>query len=1214
MASITFSTPEAKTNSQIMDLIMKLSDRLDAVKKWEKRTTKGTFGSHPSQRLFLKQSKPLAQQRLVNSPANKTHPEIYRILLKIMELKDPDFNYTCIQVNKNSKCIPHKDNNLSVSYGFSCGDFECEHGGDLVIYPDAEDKDYLGEPQYIDYEMAPTKFDANNVFHTTNPTITGERYSILYYTHKAAREEDFDVSEEFTMVSNTVQHFSTFKKYMEGMDLSPDHIAKCLCVELLKLKKEEMSRWSRLTDEERKILEDTYVRPGLKGMEYLENEPSLKDDILEAIKKNKLAEKHGQDTIDELTNQLGNVKLSPKKNVSKTLLKKINHTRCATYVINLKHRPERLKCMLENLSNSNFARIYVVEAVDGQTLEDKFTKRGKLDSTKFRSARKTLSKQLGQIGCALSHLQVLEEAIEKGLNKLIIMEDDIDFDHQLFTRPWTFIPKDAEVVVFGMMCNGSSPSNPTLKMADVYKNQSGAYCEFVEGEYIWMTHCYMLTSAEAIKKFYDLYNPFYPGRLKKNDMFYKKLSRINHAYDCILTKAIYPEMKTYFLKNPVKQNGSLSDIEGTFERNTVAEQSVDAVDAEEKQVNNDDETKSDDDNRKVSASESEEEEEEDDDFIYLAYLAAKDTYGGGWKSFAIHLHWLLGIDNFTQVISVVPTTTRKTDKDFGYKVTLKAMDIDTLAKKKNVMVVCCSGKQNHEHLKKLKGKYIVVHDENEVKGKDNKIKQTLIKDMKVIVIRESFQQCLKEKYGIDSQFIHHPFYQFANPKHHNLPGNVSEYKKISNKKRDTIVSTARLANRKQSNIILDANKKYFALEGVNVRKPLIEMYGMDDDRIVADWKKKYGEVYDKSYQGTYDFQFIEHAKIYSEALAVVDLSCFDNEGGGTQYTFLEAIHMGCLLILHKRWFENKKGDKKFKSQFKHKVNCYVIETAEELMELCDDIKTAGAVKKAKHQKMIEKAQEILPQHENKSEWIKLFVEEKKKAPLRIKKTTLRDVGVRRSPRKAISTIAKLFDKKPDFKEFTGKGSNWFAPTGANGKGLLELVKRDDINVVLELGSWYGSGSAKFMCENTNNLDAFKLYCVDFWDGERILDKNVRENIHSKEAIRNVKKHPLYETFIVNLWQYQENVYPLKMSSQQGLEKVYNTGIKPDMIWIDASHYYEDVKEDIEKSLQLFPDALLCGDDYTQHDGVKKAVDEIAERENFEVFTFKKGPFWRYDKK
>jgi hypothetical protein len=71
------------------------------------------------------------------------------------------------------------DNNSGLSYGFSCGDFECKDGGDLVIYPDAEDKDYLGDPQYIDYEMTPTKFDANNVFHTTNPTITGEQYSIL---------------------------------------------------------------------------------------------------------------------------------------------------------------------------------------------------------------------------------------------------------------------------------------------------------------------------------------------------------------------------------------------------------------------------------------------------------------------------------------------------------------------------------------------------------------------------------------------------------------------------------------------------------------------------------------------------------------------------------------------------------------------------------------------------------------------------------------------------------------------------------------------------------------------------------------------------------------------------------------------------------------------------------------------------------------------------
>ena len=50
---------------------------------------------------------------------------------------------------------------------------------------------------------------------------------------------------------------------------------------------------------------------------------------------------------------------------------------------------------------------------------------------------------------------------------------------------------------------------------------------------------------------------------------------------------------------------------------------------------------------------------------------------------------------------------------------------------------------------------------------------------------------------------------------------------------------------------------------------------------------------------------------------VVDLSVIKGDGGGTQYTFLEAIHQDCILILHKEWVE--RGD-----LFKDKYNCYVV--------------------------------------------------------------------------------------------------------------------------------------------------------------------------------------------------------------------------------------------------------------------------------------------------
>ena len=66
---------------------------------------------------------------------------------------------------------------------------------------------------------------------------------------------------------------------------------------------------------------------------------------------------------------------------------------------------------------------------------------------------------------------------------------------------------------------------------------------------------------------------------------------------------------------------------------------------------------------------------------------------------------------------------------------------------------------------------------------------------------------------------------------------------------------------------------------------------------------------------------------------VVDMSTIVGDGGGTQYTFLEAIYHNCALILHKDWVEN--GD-----TFKDKYNCYVVGYTDDVgREISDIIET-----------------------------------------------------------------------------------------------------------------------------------------------------------------------------------------------------------------------------------------------------------------------------------
>ena len=61
--------------------------------------------------------------------------------------------------------------------------------------------------------------------------------------------------------------------------------------------------------------------------------------------------------------------------------------------------------------------------------------------------------------------------------------------------------------------------------------------------------------------------------------------------------------------------------------------------------------------------------------------------------------------------------------------------------------------------------------------------------------------------------------------------------------------------------------------------------------------------FSKYFCGMFGKSFSILSEIRVEAKFVVDLSILRHDGGGTQYTFLEAIHNNCALILHRKWIE-----------------------------------------------------------------------------------------------------------------------------------------------------------------------------------------------------------------------------------------------------------------------------------------------------------------------
>jgi len=186
----------------------------------------------------------------------------------------------------------------------------------------------------------------------------------------------------------------------------------------------------------------------------------------------------------------------------------------------------------------------------------------------------------------------------------------------------------------------------------------------------------------------------------------------------------------------------------------------------------------------------------------------------------------------------------------------------------------------------------------------------------------------------------------------------------------------------------------------------------------------------------------------------------------------------------------------------------------------------------------------------------------------------------------------------------GKIHGWLGY--GNKEEILDIINQPEINLVVELGSWYGK-SAEFMLKNNKEIN---LVCIDLWSNDDILQGNQVIPYNEKYS-KILEEFPLYETFNENLKEYSTRILPLQMNTLAGLQRIKNLGMQPDAIYIDANHTYKDVFAEIELALKLFPGILLFGDDINWA-GVKKAVLECGRRHNFKII--KNRNCWRFYKK
>ena len=179
-------------------------------------------------------------------------------------------------------------------------------------------------------------------------------------------------------------------------------------------------------------------------------------------------------------------------------------------------------------------------------------------------------------------------------------------------------------------------------------------------------------------------------------------------------------------------------------------------------------------------------------------------------------------------------------------------------------------------------------------------------------------------------------------------------------------------------------------------------------------------------------------------------------------------------------------------------------------------------------------------------------------------------------------------EKPDF-----PATSW--GWGIDGEKLLLSRLPDDARCILEIGTLLGA-STRFFADARPHAT---VICIDPWND--VKNRPLLRHQPELAPYLNDRRDGLYNVFLSSTWDYRERVIPLRGYSPERIRDVYDAGLKPDFVYVDGSHEYEDVLVDFTTCHLLFENAVLSGDDWNW-DSVSRAVRRFAQLRGLEIAT------------
>jgi len=143
--------------------------------------------------------------------------------------------------------------------------------------------------------------------------------------------------------------------------------------------------------------------------------------------------------------------------------------------------------------------------------------------------------------------------------------------------------------------------------------------------------------------------------------------------------------------------------------------------------------------------------------------------------------------------------------------------------------------------------------------------------------------------------------------------------------------------------------------------------------------------------------------------------------------------------------------------------------------------------------------------------------------------------------------------------------------------IKKLILQRSPRVIVEIGAFVGGSIRQWLAASPDST----IVAIDPWyqisGPVPFFDTHPVGHAHGRQLRET---DGLYRAFLSTLWEHRERVIPVRGTGCEMLPALHSAGLQPDLIFIDA----DKQAAEIQLCDELFPEAIVCGDDWLWCDG------------------------------